>query len=264
MGRLRVEAEFLWAYFRANLKIALEYRVAFWANVVAMLLNDLMWVTFWIFFFTRFPVVQGYDVRDILTIWAVAAFGFGIGVAIFGNCHRFAPIIAEGRLDYYLTLPRPVLLHLLVSQMSVSAWGDALFGLGLYLIVVQPSPPALAGFIAVSLCAGAIIVAHATIACSLAFWLGQAEGVAGAIHDAMILFSTYPTSLFGGIVRVVLFTAVPAGFVAYIPVRYLREFAPWQLGVMIAAAAFYIALAIIVFRQGLRRYESGNLVSVRV
>ena len=257
------ELSFLAAYFRANLKVALEYRVAFWANVLAMFLNDLMWVVFWAIFFTRFPEVRGYDLRDVLTVWAVAALGFGVATGIFGNCSRYAPLVAEGRLDFYLLLPRPPLFHLLISHMSVSAWGDALFGLALYIAVVRPGPGELVAFLVVSLAAGAIIAAHATLANALAFWLGHAEGIAQQVMNALIMFSTYPTTLFAGLVRVVLFTALPAGFIAYVPVRFLREFQPWQLASVLAVAVFYVALAVFVFDRGLRRYESGNLVAMR-
>jgi ABC-2 type transport system permease protein len=257
------ELAFLAAYFKANLKVALEYRVAFWSNVLAMVLNDAMWVVFWAIFFTRFPEVRGYDLRDVLTVWAVAALGFGVATGIFGNCTRFAPLVAEGRLDFYLLLPRPPLFHLLISHMSISAWGDALFGLGLYLVVVRPSPLELVAFLVVSLAAGAIIAAHATLANSLAFWLGQAEGVSQQLMNALIMFSTYPTTLFTGLIRVVLFTAIPAGFIAYVPVRFLREFQAWQLASVMAVALVYVALAGLVFDRGLRRYESGNLVAMR-
>jgi ABC-2 type transport system permease protein len=257
------ELRFVWAYVRANMKVALEYRFAFWANVLAMFLNDLMWVAFWTVFFTRFPPIRGYDLRDVMTIWAVAAFGFGVAVGIFGNCHRYAALVAEGRLDFYLLLPRPVLLHVLVSRMSIDAWGDALFGLILYVAVVQPSPVELGAFVVVALAAGAIIASYLSLANALAFWLGQAEGLAAQLTSALIMFSTYPTTLFSGLVRVVLFTALPAGFIAYVPVRFLREWQPWQLGAMLGAAAFFVLLTTVVFGLGLRRYESGNLVAMR-
>src|SRR5688572_14568143 len=228
-----------------------------------MALNDLMWVVFWAIFFTRFPEVRGYDLRDVLTVWAVAALGFGVATGIFGNCTRYAPLVAEGRLDFYLLLPRPPLFHLLISHMSISAWGDALFGLALYVAVVRPGPGELVAFLVVSLAAGAIIAAHATLANALAFWLGQADGIAQQVMNALIMFSTYPTTLFTGLVRVLLFTALPAGFIAYVPVRYLREFQPWQLASVLAVAVLYTALAYFVFNRGLRRYESGNLMAMR-
>ena len=77
------------------------------------------------------------------------------------------------------------------------------------------------------------------------------------------MFSTYPTTLFSGMVRVLLFTALPAGFIAYVPVRFLREWQLWQLAVLLGAAGFFTLLAGLVFQLGLRRYESGNLVAMR-
>lgn len=257
------ELRFVLAYVRANLSVALEYRFAFWGNVLSMFLNDMMWVGFWVIFFSRFPAVRGYDLRDVMTIWAVAALGFGIAAGIFGNCHQYAALIAEGRLDFYLLLPRPVMLHVLVSRMSITAWGDAAFGLLLYAVVVRPTPLELAGFLVVALAAGAIMASYLSLANALAFWFGQAEGLAYQLMNALLVFSTYPTTLFSGLVRVVLFTAMPAGFIAYVPVRFLREWEPWQLGVMIVAAAAFTGLAVGVFRLGLRRYESGNLVAMR-
>jgi len=257
------ELRFLGAYLRANLKVALEYRFAFWGNVLAMFLNDLMWVAFWAVFFTRFPPVRGYDLRDVLTIWAVAALGFGLAIGVFGNCHRYAALVADGSLDFYLLLPRPVLLHVLVSRMSISAWGDALFGLILYAAFVRPSPLELAAFVLIGLAAGAIIASYFSLANALAFWLGQAEGLAAQVTNALIMFSTYPTTLFSGLVRVLLFTALPAGFIAYVPVRFLREWQPWQLAALLGAAAVYTLVSVWVFRRGLLRYESGNLVSMR-
>jgi viologen exporter family transport system permease protein len=228
-----------------------------------MFLNDLMWVGFWAIFFTRFPPIRGYDLRDVMTIWAVAALGFGVAIGIFGNCHRYAALVADGSLDFYLLLPRPVLLHVLVSRMGISAWGDALFGLVLYAAVVRPSPLELGAFVLVALAAGAILASYLSLVNALAFWLGQAEGLAYQLANALIMFSTYPTTLFSGLVRVLLFTALPAGFVAYVPVRFLREWQPWQLGGLLLAAAFFMLLAVAAFRLGLRRYESGNLLAMR-
>ena len=46
-------------------------------------------------------------------------------------------------------------------------------------------------------------------------------------------------------------------------VELMREFDPWRMGLLIAfTAALWIAV-LAVFRLGLRRYESGNLLTLR-
>lgn len=42
---------------------------------------------------------------------------------------RLAGVITSGALDSYLTLPKNVLLHVLISATSASGWGDLAFGL---------------------------------------------------------------------------------------------------------------------------------------
>ena len=118
---------FLWAYWRANGQGAMEFRASFLAQAGAMLLNNSVWIVFWWLYFSRFPVVKGWTMEDILWLWAIAAGAVGWVSAFFGNVFRLAHMIANGHLDLYLTMPKPVLLHLLVSRMSFSAWGDILF-----------------------------------------------------------------------------------------------------------------------------------------
>src|SRR5687767_8541626 len=65
------------AYTRANLKAQLEYRGAFFSQAGAMFINDGAWLLFWAFFFTRFPVLQGWGLTDVLSLWAMVAAGFG-------------------------------------------------------------------------------------------------------------------------------------------------------------------------------------------
>jgi ABC-2 type transport system permease protein len=57
------------AYTRLNLNAQLEYRGAFISQVAAMFLNDGVWVIFWTLFFTRFPVLRGWNIDDIITVW---------------------------------------------------------------------------------------------------------------------------------------------------------------------------------------------------
>jgi ABC-2 type transport system permease protein len=60
-----------------------------------------------------------------------------------------------------------------------------------------------------------------------------------------------------------MFTVVPAGFISHLPVELLRSFDVSRLLVVLGFASFSVLLAATVFRIGLRRYESGNLVGMR-
>lgn len=63
--------------------------------------------------------------------------------------------------------------------------------------------------------------------------------------------------------KAILFTVLPAGFIAYLPVELLRQFRWPLLGAVVGFAALIVFVSRAVFYAGLRRYESGNLLAGR-
>src|SRR5215212_9756582 len=178
-NRVGAHLRFVGDYVRSNLLVALEYRASFASQILGMAINDGMWLTFWWIYFTRFQVLQGgWQIMDVLAMWAIAATGFGLCVGFFGNTVRLAQIIYQGELDYYLALPKNVLLHVLVSNMNVTGWGDFLFGTGVFIVFLHPSPERIVLFLFLAVCSGTVFLAFNILWQSLSFWLGNAEGLA--------------------------------------------------------------------------------------
>jgi len=103
-----------------------------------------------------------------------------------------------------------------------------------------------------------LFIASGTVFFSLAFWLGNVDTLARQLWELLVTFSMYPEPLFGGAVRLVLFTLIPAGWVGWVPVRLIREMSPGTLLLLTGAACAYMLVAILVFSRGLRRYHSGS------
>jgi ABC-2 type transport system permease protein len=260
---MRRQLRFVAAYVRLNLASAMEYRVAFVSQVIGMILNDAIMIVFWWLFFNRFPRVGGWGLADVLRLWGVVATSFGLGTAVFGNSTRLAILIARGQLDYYLVLPKDALLHALVSRMSAPAWGDVSFGIIAFLAAGGLSPASVLLYLLLCLTGCAIFVSYHVVAGAIAFWAGNSEQLANQASAALINFSTYPGGIFRGWVKILTFTLVPAALLGHVPVDLLRRPAlPATLGVT-GFAALAVAVAIGVFRLGLRRYQSGNLVELR-
>lgn len=259
---LRVPA-FVFVYLRLNLAAAMEYRAAFISQVIGMILNDSIMIVFWYLFFRQFPQVAGWGLADVLRLWAIVAVSFGLGTAIFGHSVRLPTLIANGQLDYYLALPRNVLLHVLVSRSSTSAWGDVAFGLIAFVATGDGSPGAIALFITLALLGCAVFVAYNILVGSLAFWLGNAETLANQAGATLVNFSTYPGSIFQGWVKVLTFTLIPAAALGHVPVALLRHFDPLVFAGLVVFGIALTTLAVLTFRLGLRRYESGNLLVMR-
>ncbi|MGB0088573.1 MAG: ABC-2 family transporter protein [Planifilum fulgidum] len=254
---------FLWAYWRANWQGAMEFRASFLTQAVSMLLNNSVWIVFWWLYFSRFPVVKGWTMEDILWLWAIAAGAVGWVSAFFGNVFRLAHMIANGHLDLYLTMPKPVLLHLLVSRMSFSAWGDILFAWILFAAIGEGWLD-LVKFLAAQLLGGIIVLGVMILVQCLAFIIGNAEGIAQQVQIALLTFTTYPIDIFSGVPRILLFTVLPAGLISSMPVTFIRDFS-WSAALWAAGVAMFFLLASVwLFRKGLRRYESGNMIGLRM
>lgn len=262
-GGLLRQIGFLAIYVKTNLLINLEYRAAFFSKIFSMIFNDLIWMFFWWIFFTRFPQTAGYNVRDTLTLWVLAALAIGWSQVIFGNSARIGRLVAMGELDYYLAVPKNVLFHLCISYMDVMAFGDLVFALVAFGVLYRPDPLTFGLMLVLGFFGGLVLLSFTIIAQSLVFFLGNSQGLADQIMFSIITFSTYPEHLFKGVVRAVLYTLIPAAFVSYLPVTLLHQFS-WPLfGLLVAVAVVFVALAFGVFYWGLRRYESGNLLQMR-
>jgi ABC-2 type transport system permease protein len=113
-----------------------------------------------------------------------------------------------------------------------------------------------------ALFASAVVLVACGIAFfSLAFWLGNVETLARQLWELLITFSLYPEPLFGGVLRLALFTVLPAGFVGYLPVRVVHAPSVPLVCLLVLGASAYLVLAVVMFDRGLRRYASGSRFS---
>jgi ABC-2 type transport system permease protein len=254
---------FIGAYTVANIQAAMEYRSAFVMQVLTMAANDSLWLFFWWTYFHQFPLTHGWQGTDIVILWAVAACGFGISVGVFGNARQIALLVMNGGLDAYLGMPRYALLHVCIAATDPTAFGDILFSVGAFLLLVRPDVLHIGLFMLLALLVSFIFTAFMVILCSLAFFLGNTEGLSQQMFGALVSFSTYPMDIFHGAVRLLLFTIVPAGFISFIPLQLLHRFTWTLIGAMVGFTVLIVTIAVGVFELGLRRYESGNLLGMQ-
>lgn len=253
---------FVFQYFSANLQSAMEYRGAFLSQVVFMFINNLMLLFFWWVLFTQIETLNGWSFEHVMLLYAVASGAYACQALLFGGSFTLSRAIAEGRLDFYLALPKPVLLHVLISRSAASAWGDLVFSLAIFALTAAPSPGLLLAFLILIFAGGVVMTSFAVLANSLSFWLGQSEQLADELIEALLTFSLYPEGIFSAATRFVLYTVIPAGFVSYLPVRILTDFTLVHVVLMILFALGLALLSRLVFYLGLKRYESGNLVVI--
>lgn len=258
------ELKFLLAVWQANLQSLMEYRVSFLTQMIGMMLNDFMYFTIWIIFFQRFKDVNGWGVGDMYITYGILASAFGLVALLFGNAFTLSEIINNGRLDYYLSLPRPVLLHTISSRAIASGMGDFTYGFLSYALSGQFSWDGLLRFVLAMLLAATVFVSFLILVQSLAFWMGVISNLSNLFVNAMITFGIYPITMFDSYAKLILFTLIPAAFMGAVPAAFIRSFTWQTLAELLAGAVVFLFLAVTIFRLGLRRYESGSGIQVEV
>src|SRR5208337_2778117 len=251
--------EFVLAYVKTNVQAAMEYRASFLFQAIGMVVNDFAWLVFWAIIFSRFPAINGFTFNTILLLFSFTTMSFGIASFFFGNWQHLAKVIIRGQLDYYLTLPKPSLLHVLISRSDFSGIGDFVFGLVLALLALTPTLLNVALFLALIVTSTIILVSIGSIFGSLTFFIGGTGDFQDFMIGSVISFTMYPFSIFDSYARVLMLTVIPVGFIAGVPVMLLQSFNAALLLYVVVAAAASVVAAILVFKAGLRRYESGNL-----
>jgi ABC-2 type transport system permease protein len=256
--------KFLLALWKTNLQSAMEFRGAFIAQALGMILNNGMYFIFWIIFFDRFKQVRGWELGDMFLLFGVSAGSFGLVSLLFGNAFNLGEVITGGRLDYYLSLPKPVLLHVLSSRSIASGAGDLAYGFLSFLAAGACTWDSFGRFWVGVLTGAVVFVSFLVIVQSLAFWIGNSSAMGQVFMNAFVTFALYPASLFDTTAKFIMLTIIPAAFMGAIPAEFVRRFTWNTLGLMLLASVVTFALAVLLFRAGLRRYESGSAIQVEV
>lgn len=262
--KLQSIVSFMLTTWKLNLAGAMEFRLSFAMTVGTMIINNFVWVFFWSIYFTKFPLVNGWRLEDVMMMQAVGCGAYGIAATFFGNSFGIANLVSTGQLDTYLAQPKPVLLHVLISRMTISAIGDLLFTFLLYGMYGTHSMLGFLKLLAALLIGSAIFVFFNVLAQSLAFFIGNAEGLGQQFFMTFLTVSTYPTDIFRGVARIILFTVVPAGFISYLPIGLLRDTQMTFIWKALGAVVVLAVIAMWVFRIGLKRYGSGNMMTIRM
>lgn len=244
---------------RTALADARTNRASFLLQLTFMVVNDVTWVVFWGLFFHRVGTANGWTFDDVLIMFSLLTVIAGVGLGVFANCRRIGQLAADGALDEVLVLPLRPLGQLLTRRVEPTNLGDLVFGLLLFLIATHPTPERLLLFV-LGVAAGSLVfVGFMVLLGALTMFVGGRGEQADIGFNALILLASYPLDFFGGPVKFMLFTIVPAAFLTGVPVSLFRHFDPLVALVLLAVGAAMALLAMTIFNLGLRRYTSGSL-----
>lgn len=213
----------------------------------------------------RFDGIGRWDRAEILFMLGYAVLVNGLlNAAASFNVVMISRRIGRGQMDHTLLQPQPVWLSLLtegfapIEELSTIGIGVALLAVAGRAAGVQASPAWLLLLVLQVLASIAILVAYQYAWGSVAFWTPRAaEEINSRTASLTWSVANFPLDGVYGWLRAGLLTAVPTGFVAWLPSRALlgiRPAYPAALLLTPAAATLFAGAAILVFSKGLRHY----------
>ena len=249
---------------KCNLKSIVEYKTSFILQTVFMFVNNGFFLIFWnIVFNINNNQQNGIEMKEIYYLWSISTISYGIVYLLFGGISNIGKNIITGGLDSFLTQPKNVFINIATSKCDFSACGDLLYGL-LIGILATNSFWGYLEILGYSLLGSIIYISTMTIIRSLATFIGDTDNIAEKYeHTFLINFSVYPEKIFGKTVKFLLYTLIPAGYIVHLPIKLIKEFSIAKFAIIILAIVIYAIISILIFKEALKRYESGNSMALK-
>lgn len=249
----------------ASIKSAKEYKVSFILQTIFMMINNATFLFSWYIIFNK--TGGGDEIANytkMLKLWAISTIGYGCTYFFFGGVQYINRFLLDGDLDIYLNKPKSVLVSVMTSKCRFSACGDAIFGI-IISVMISKSMFELLQLIVYGVYSTVFLLALEIIYRSICVWVGNTENlVSRLITNVFITVSTYPIEVFSFGIKFVSFTIIPAYYAAHLPLKIIDNFSIKNFTIFILSGIVLFGLAILIFNKALKKYESGNNISLRM
>ena len=252
------QIRYILALLHQALKAAATNRGQFLFLSAGMFTQNALFFLVWVVFFSAVKNVRGWTLSEIALYQGVLCLGVGSAFFLAEGTRRLADKIRDGELDIFLVRPRHPLPQLLTHEASAWSLGDIVYGILLMLIIGHPGTLGFLYAIATAICVSVLFLSAVTIFQSLAFFMESGGRLAEDLFIAMICLGSAPQHTQGMIMKLLLFTVLPAGFVAILPVEIIRQHNILLLAALAGSVLIYAALAVLIFHAGLKRYTSAT------
>lgn len=254
----------IFKYFKLNMQKEYQYKTSFFTKIVMMILNNAFFILQWVIIFQVTDKIGNYGFKEVMLLWSISAGSYGVAHTFFHGAFNIGELVYEGKLDVYLTQPKNVLINLICSTTSVSALGDICYCF-IALAIAGASWWWYLAIIPVSIIGALIYTAIVTCFQTLSFYIKRGSSIAELIDVGTVMFTNYPPVIFNTVVKLMLFTIIPCGFMVFVPAEFIfLSFNVWWILAMIGFATILLIMAFILFKLGLKKYNSGNLMGGRL
>ncbi|MGX7024473.1 ABC transporter permease [Vagococcus hydrophili] len=215
--------------------------------------------------FGRIPSVNGYNFYQVLFVYGFSQIPRGLDHLYSDYLWIFSrQSVVKGEVDRYLVRPVSPYFQVICERVQFDALGEIFVGvvITLYAITGIDFPNPLISLILsfVYLITGCIIYTSIkTICASLAFWMKKSMNILRSVYGLSDL-TKYPLSIYPPVVRGFFTYLIPFGVVAAIPSELIFSSTLFNMTTVtiISVATIFTLLASIIWKKGVRSYESAG------
>lgn len=263
---MRRYSKLYWQFFKARLKVMMEYRADFFIGVLSVFLIQGTAILFVSIVFQQIDSLHGWTFHQILFIYAIALLGRSIEHIFFDNLWTVGwQYIRPGNFDRLMIRPVNVLFHLIADRVQQDGVGSFLIGL----IVLFTAVPHLGVDWAITdvlllilmiVSSAAIFLAVNLFFATFSFWMVDSLPVMVAVQGTSD-FARYPMGIYGKGIQFVLTWIIPYGFTAFYPAAVFIDPSGFRQFALLTplVAALSLTIAYLFWNRGLRAFSStGN------
>lgn len=256
-----------WHFARLRMRERMEYRGAYVAGMAAQILSYVAdFLVIWVLV-RQFGTLAGWTWEEVALLWAFNLLSYAIGAAFTFCQSELEGLIQGGTFDGYLVRPVNPYLAFAAQRFNVGYLGHILLAGGILAWALGNLPiawtPHNVAFLVLALIGASLVQAAVmTLLGAWAFLFVRAQflfGFAGTLRT----FVTYPITIYGAAIQVVLTALVPFAFVNYYPAAVLLDkegalFPGWTgwLTPVVGAVAFGGAYR--VWMRGVNHYQGAG------
>ncbi|MFO1448522.1 MAG: ABC-2 family transporter protein [Opitutaceae bacterium] len=179
------------------------------------------------------------------------------------NLFEMGRNVRSGAFDFFVAQPGQLLFMVSTRKIDLDGFLNVPIALGVIIYAARqlgldPSAAQITVYALFIFCGLAIHYATLLVFISLVFWLQSAKGVEGG-YFGLNEFSRLPREALRGVSAVVFVYALPVTIVTNVPSSTLLHGIEWGSTLwLVAAAVFWLVLAVTMFHVGVRRYTSAS------
>lgn len=246
---------------KKNLKNEKELKGAFLISIFGMAINNISFLILWYYFGKTIGEINGWKPLDIFGLYGISCISYGLIASLFAGLFSIPDYITTGNFDKYLLTPKNILLKVSTSKLSISAFGDLLFGITCFIIFAIFNKLSLIQLLIsfILIVAAAIIFYSFSLICmSISFYLMDGHNVSNGLYGLFLTNSTYHGGAFTGVLKIIFMFFVPSLLLGAIPVEIIKKLTINNLIIMISLTIFWFTVSILFFYKSLKKYESNS------